>query len=158
MMGATTPATLFSDNDPRESATYIYKDQQIGVPRSEAVYRTNHGYDEYTLQHFLQNDTGTFDYSIQRYLLFPELFDTYDSNGITIGIEEAINITAIVADKDDEHVYDCNGGKDAWNILSVAFDTSELTMYTAWENGVGEEYMCAGCNTYLKINLGRFFA
>ena len=57
--------------DPRESAS------STGNPRSDAVYRTNHGYDPYTVEHYMWNNTGAYTNSLQRYELFPELFDEY---------------------------------------------------------------------------------
>jgi hypothetical protein len=151
-------SAVFADNDPREQ-DLVYNGQQIGAPRANAVYRTNHGYDPYTVEHFLWNGTNSYDFSITRYLLFPELLDSYAAQGSagSITAREAINITAIVADKDDEHLYDCDGGEDGWNILSATFDTHELAMYTAWESGYGDQYLSAACNTYLKIDMKKWF-
>mmetsp|Transcript_16337 Transcript_16337/g.27334 ORF Transcript_16337/g.27334 Transcript_16337/m.27334 type:complete len:509 (-) Transcript_16337:406-1932(-) len=150
-------SATFADNDPREQ-DLVYKGQQIGAPRPEAVYRTNHGYDPYTVEHFMWNGTANYDFSITRYMLFPELFDSYAAQGVgSISAREAVNITAIVADKADGHLYDCGGGEDGWNILSATFDTNELAMYTAWENGYGDDYLNAACNTYFKIDLSKWF-
>lgn len=147
---------VFSDNDPRETELY-YQGENIGAPRLEAVYRTNHGYDLYTVEHFLWNGTNSYNYSIQRYMLFPEILDDYATGDVLIGVQEAVNITAIVSDKDNDHVYDCLGGEDGWNILSVTFEPSALNMFAAWENGVEENYLCASCNTYLKFDMSKWF-
>jgi hypothetical protein len=42
MMGNTA---YFYDNDVGEQHQIIHDGRQIGSPRKEAVYRTNHGYD-----------------------------------------------------------------------------------------------------------------
>lgn len=150
-------SAVFADNDPREQ-DFVYNGQQIGAPRPNAVYRTNHGYDSYTIEHFLWNNSNAYDFSITRYLLFPDIFDEYAALGEgSISAREAVNITAIVADKADDHLYDCGGGEDGWNILSVTFDTHRLAMYTAWENGYKEQYLSAACNTYLKIDMTKWF-
>lgn len=148
---------VFGANDPREQYL-MYEGEQIGNPRENAVYRTNHGYDDYTVEHFMWNGTGSYKYSIARYQLFPELFDEYAEAGTEITVEEAINITAIVADKGDDHLYDCLPPHDeADNILSVTFDTENVVLYAAWENGSGDQYTPAACNTYLKFDVKIFF-
>mmetsp|Transcript_30109 Transcript_30109/g.50348 ORF Transcript_30109/g.50348 Transcript_30109/m.50348 type:complete len:507 (-) Transcript_30109:12-1532(-) len=149
---------VFHANDPREQ-DLVVDGQQIGAPRPEAVYRTNHGYDPYTVEHFLwENGSSNYNYSIQRYLLFPDLFDSYSLANTPISYQEAINITAIVADKGDQHLYDCLPPYDeGWNILSVTFDTANSVAYTAWENGVDDTYTCAACNSYLKIDMSKWF-
>ena len=154
MMGSQA---VFSDNDPREISGYeVNKYGNIGVPRPEAVYRTNHGYDPYTVEHYMWNNTGAFDYSIDRYLLFPEMFDEYSSRNTLISVKEAINITAIVGDKGADNLYDCQG-TDAANILSTTFDPSNLVMYVAWENSLNGTWTPAACNSYLQLNMKSFF-
>jgi hypothetical protein len=83
---------VFGANDEREK-NYIYHDQQIGAPREEAVYRTNHGYDPYTIQHYMWNETHAMEDSIDRYLAFPEAFDSYAASKTAIGYVEAVNVT-----------------------------------------------------------------
>ena len=70
-----------------------------------------------------------------------------------------INITALVGDKGDDHMYDCTPPHTSGsNILSVTFDVKNLAMYTAWENGHGQDaWTPAACNTYIKIDLTQWF-
>jgi hypothetical protein len=89
MMGNSA---VFGANDDREK-NYVYHDVQIGFPREEAVYRTNHGYDPYTIQHYMWNETGAMDDSIDRYLAFPEAFDSYAAAKKPITFTEAVNVT-----------------------------------------------------------------
>lgn len=152
---------VFTDNDPREME-YIVDGENIGMPRQDAVYRTNHGYDPYTIEHYQWNGTGAFKYSITRYELFPALFDEFQTEERAIMASDAINITAIVADKGDAHLYDCDGPyDDADNVLSVMYDTENVYAYTAWERYVGPDsadtWTPAACNTYLKLDLGKWF-
>lgn len=149
---------VFGANDPREQ-DLVVDGQQIGEPRTEAVYRTNHGYDPYTIEHYAWNNTGAYEYSIERYLMFPELFDSYANTSTPISVKEAVNITALVGDKGDDHMYDCTPPHTSGsNILSVTFDVKNLAMYTAWENGHGQDaWTPAACNTYIKIDLTQWF-
>jgi hypothetical protein len=85
-------SAVFSDNDPREQ--YLeFNGENIGAPRAEAVYRTNHGYDPYTVQHYMWNTTNAYKYSITRYMLFPQIFDDYTASNKLISFKEAVNIT-----------------------------------------------------------------
>lgn len=87
---------VFSANDPRELYLEVEGYGNIGAPRSESVYRTNHGYDQYTIEHYMWNNTNAYRYSIERYMLFPQLLDEYSSEGIQIDVAQAVNITAVV--------------------------------------------------------------
>ena len=154
----------FYDNDPREQdlvVNYNGIPTQIGVPRVDAVYRTNHGYDPYTVEHFMWNNTASFDDSIKRYLAVPEIFDSYERSNTKISHVQAINITAILGDKGKPYdLYSCSGlpFEDAWNILSVTYDPTNRKMYAAWESGAGSEtWMPAACSTYLEIDMRPWF-
>jgi hypothetical protein len=150
---------VFADNDPREKEGYVVNGENIGMPRKDAVYRTNHGYDPYSIEHFMWNGTNAFNYSITRYELFPTLFDSYGSHEIDAA--QAVNITAIVGDKGDEHLYDCNGPyDDADNVLSVTYDATNVQMYASWEGYSDKSdyvWTPAACNTYLQIDLKSLF-
>jgi len=155
MMGNSA---VFGANDPREQNLMAYG-QQIGQAREEAVFRTNHGYDSYTIQHYMWNDTSLYNNSILRYMVFPEMFDMYKSQQKAITYIEAVNITAVLGEKGDGHTYDCTPPlQGASNILSVTYDPAELIAYASWENGHGtDNWMPAACNTYLKIDLKSWF-
>jgi hypothetical protein len=147
---------IFSANDPREQ-TLIVGGKNIGSPRDEAVYRTNHGYDAYTIAHYNEGDSS-YQNSINRYLAFPEAFDSYQAAGTKITYAQAVNITAIIASK-GSNFYECvtpfDGGS---NILSVAYDPSNLLAYAAWESGAGDSWAPAACSTYLALDLSSWFA
>jgi hypothetical protein len=147
---------VFGANDPREQ-DLVVDGQQIGVPRTEAVYRTNHGYDPYTIQHYMWNNSGAYQNSIDRYMMFPEIFDDYTAAQTLISVPQAVNVTALLGDKGDKTMYDCSPPHDGSNILSVTFDLRNRAMYTAWENGHGDDWAPAACNTYIKIDLTPFF-
>eukprot|EP00595_Chromulina_sp_UTEXLB2642_P002039 CAMPEP_0196764074 /NCGR_PEP_ID=MMETSP1095-20130614/5326_1 /TAXON_ID=96789 ORGANISM="Chromulina nebulosa, Strain UTEXLB2642" /NCGR_SAMPLE_ID=MMETSP1095 /ASSEMBLY_ACC=CAM_ASM_000446 /LENGTH=395 /DNA_ID=CAMNT_0042118681 /DNA_START=377 /DNA_END=1564 /DNA_ORIENTATION=- len=140
---------IFYDNDERELA--------LGSPREEAVYRTNHGYDDYTIFHYMWNDTNAYQNSLKRYNAFPEAFDSYESSKQTITYVEAVNITAILGSK-GENLYQCSSPYTAGsNVLSVTFDPSNLIAYSAWENGLGNDlWTPAACNTYIKIDFNEW--
>ena len=142
---------VFAPMDEREA-------MNGGNPRSDAFYRTNHGFDPYTIAHYMWNDTGAYQDSMYRYELFPQLIDQYHSDNKVIGAVEAVNITAVVAGKGQDSVYSCAGPfVDGDNVLSVTYDPSSLTVYAAWESNSGN-WITAACNTYLQIDLSPFFA
>jgi len=148
---------IFEANDPREQ-NLVINGTQIGQARPDAVYRTNHGYDSYTLDHYIEPGYNN---SIQRYLLFPTMFDSYEAAGTQITYVEAVNITSILGSKssDISTFYQCvSPFVSGSNILSVAYDPSNLLAYAAWENHddtVG--WVPAACNTYLKIDMNDWF-
>jgi hypothetical protein len=132
--------------------------QNGGDPRSDAVYRTNHGFDPYTISHYQWNGTNAYQDSIYRYELFPQLLDQYAGANQAISAVEAVNITAIVAGKGQDTVYSCTGPFDEGdNVLSVTYDPAALTVYAAWESN-GGAWVTAACNTYLQVDLTSFFS
>jgi hypothetical protein len=146
---------MFSSLDGREVSNG-------GDPRKDAVYRTNHGFDSYTIEHYMWNNTGAYKNSMYRYALFPQLLDQFESKGTLIDKEQAVEIVAIVGDKGEgESTYQCAGPGtygDAQNIMSVAFQPNELIAYVAYENGDSDaNWSPAGCNTYIAIDLKEYF-
>ena len=83
---------VFYANDPREQDLVI-DGQQIGLAREEAIFRTNHGYDPYSIEHYMWNGTHAYKNSIFRYQLFAELFDGYQQSKTPITYKEAVSIT-----------------------------------------------------------------
>eukprot|EP01038_Epipyxis_sp_PR26KG_P005160 gene5160-7183_t len=149
---------VFSDNDPREAKSNIVNGTETAEPRKDAVYRTNHGYDHYTKAHYIEEDKY-YNSSIQRYLLFPEIFDDYTASATKITYLQAINITAIVSHKGLDKTFSCSlPYLNGTNILSVAYETSSLIAYAAWESGTGDDkWTPAGCSTYIKLDLNQWF-
>jgi hypothetical protein len=144
---------MFSSLDGREVSNG-------GDPRKDAVYRTNHGFDPYTIAHYMWNNTSAYQNSLYRYALFPQLLDQFENT--PIDKEQAVNIVAIVGDKGEgEATFQCQGPgtyQDAQNIMSVAFQPNELTVYVAFENGDSDtNWSPAGCNTYVAIDLKEYF-
>lgn len=85
-------SAVFHANDPREQ-NLIVDGEQIGQARPEAIFRTNHGYDSYTISHYMWNNTGAYKDSITRYMAFPEAFDGYQARKTPITYVEAVNVT-----------------------------------------------------------------
>jgi hypothetical protein len=157
--------SVFGADDPRE-AVYMYDvdgdgtQENIGRPRKEAIFRTNHGYDPYSIAHFQWNGTGAMRYSVERYMLFADMFDAYQAQGVRIGVPQAVNITAMVGDKGEDDMSRCRPPYDeAANVLSITYDPSALHMYIAWENGRRSDgsWSPAACNTYVKLDMTEFF-
>ena len=185
----------FRDNDPRcvadahmllygsvtqmcREASAVYTDPttnvttKIGAPLTEAVFRTNHGYDPVIRENYLWGQSPN-DNSIQRYalayirecdvmfsyFLISDAFSEYASEGVRVGLLQAVNVTSIVADKGSKHPYVCmvrqssivlgvdivQDNTDGSNVLSVVFHPLTQQMYVAWERDSGENWRPAWC-------------
>lgn len=144
----------FYDMDPREV------NNEDGDPRPNAVYRTNHGFDPFTISHYQWNGTGADADSRERYALFPQVFDGYDA--YTYGLEDAVFTAAVAAGKTDDSHWVCNSTNDyasANNVISTAFQPStgaednKGVIYAAWELGSGNEWIPAACGAYVKFDM-----
>lgn len=146
---------IFGSMDPREVAA------EGGNPRTDAVFRTNHGFDPYTIAHYGWNDTSAYKNSIWRYNLFAETFDFYEATEQKIGALQAVNVTALLGQKghDQEDAYKCDpeNYSAGSNVLSATFHPESRTAYVAWESGSGADWVPASCNTYVEIDLSKFF-
>ncbi|EGC31874.1 hypothetical protein DICPUDRAFT_156215 [Dictyostelium purpureum] len=93
---------FFYDNDPNEHFTYsdpkTGAQTQMGYPMKDAVYRTNHGYDE-TIRKYEWEPSIPNDDSWTRYMLLYTSFSYYENADISISDLEAINITSILGNK-----------------------------------------------------------
>ena len=58
-----------------------------------------------------------------------------------LGIDEALNMTAIVGNKGMEHPYQCLDNNDGTNVLSVTFKPASLTL-VMYSNIAGSITMC----------------
>jgi hypothetical protein len=146
---------VFGSMDPREV-------QNGGSPRSDAVFRTNHGYDDYSIEHYMWNNTGADKNSRFRYNLFPQVLDTYAGKQQKFSYQDAVYLVAVAADKGDQGnaAFQCAGPPydDAQNILSIAFQPRALTLYVAWESGHGDaEWTPAACNTFVQVDMKEWF-
>jgi hypothetical protein len=89
-------------------------------------------------------------------MTFYDVFNEYAASGTTIGIMQAINATAIAGHKSND-LYTCNPPYDSGsNVLSVTYDPSNLILYAAWEDGTGDAWIPAACNTYVGLDMKRF--
>ncbi|EFA81482.1 hypothetical protein PPL_05470 [Heterostelium album PN500] len=145
----------FPDNDPSE--VYYYKDTgvQMGYPIPQAVYRTNHGYD----QRIRQEQTfvpAPGDDTMVRYFLFHDNFEYFGQQN-AIGDLAAVNITSILGDKNNTDFYDCSEAYNGANVVSATFHSQTSTMYIAYEEGSGAQRKCACCGVYVKIDLAQWF-
>jgi hypothetical protein len=148
---------VFKDMDPRESDSAL----DNGDPRPDSVWRTNHGYDPYTQEHYMWNNSGAYTDSQFRYNLVPPMLDNYEATNTLIGPEQMVNLTAILGGKgiQDNEPFTCNLPFDghADNVLSIAFSPNDLSVYAAYESGTGDGWIPAACNTYLKFDMTEWF-
>eukprot|EP00051_Salpingoeca_urceolata_P032044 m.14029 g.14029 ORF g.14029 m.14029 type:complete len:505 (+) comp4721_c0_seq1:1601-3115(+) len=146
----------FTANDPREANMMYNNTIHLGAPTTEAVWRTNHGYDPLIRKHFEWSLTPSA-WSVERYFFIEKAIKEYAVVGKPIGLLETANITAIVGDK-GKHAYQCQNNTDGSNILSVAFAPTDLHVAVAWESGAKDSWRPACCSSYLKLDLSTYFA
>merc|ERR1711916_142691 len=115
---------------------------QLGYPMKDAVYRTNAPYGNVTMKGYLD----------------------YQEAGVKVGLDQALNITAIVAQKGKQEPsgdpYHCPpAGQPTPNgssVLSVTNQLNTLTSLIAWGNGPASSWRSACCNTYIVFDLSKW--
>lgn len=95
-------------------------------------------------------------WSVERYMFAYEAFTYYEVNNIDIDYIQAINITSILGDKGDT-AYQCQDSNAGENIISATFQPGEKQMWAAWENGSGDAWRPAACNTYVHFDMSQWF-
>jgi hypothetical protein len=148
----------FEANDPREAAAMYNTSAglvQAGFPLTEALWRTNHGYDPKIRQDFLWSQGPKTD-SQYRYDIIHDQIAAYASAGTPIGPLQAINVTSLPGDKGDDF-YHCGATHKGSNVLSVTFDPEVGAMFAAWEAFEGALWRPAACNTYVQIDMKAWF-
>jgi hypothetical protein len=151
----------FGSMDEREvGAVDPYTGEVYGFPLSNAVYRTNHGYDPVTQENYQWYGYHAYEDSKRRYNDMYKMFSAYEAEGVKVGVQEAVTITATVGEKGDgtdEAVCDPALYAKGLNILSVTYDPNALTLYTAFEDGEGADWVPAACNGYIKVDMTQWF-
>lgn len=84
-----------------------------------------------------------------------EAFSSYGNNKVAIGPLQALNVTAIAADKGSDP-YHCHGNKGS-NIMSIMFQPGKAKIWAAWEDGAGASWVPAPCAAYVEMDLSVFF-
>lgn len=72
-----------------------------GFPLSDAVYRTNHGYDPVTQDNYQWYGYHAYEDSKRRYNDIYKMFSQYEAEGTKIGPQEAVKVCATVGEKGD---------------------------------------------------------
>lgn len=151
----------FDSMDPREVDAVDPSTGEIyGAPLSDAVYRTNHGYDPVTQENYQWYGYHAYDDSKRRYMKIHDSFVAYHESNVKIGIQDAITVTSAIGIKGDGTDED-NCNPDLYlkgeNILSVTYDPSNRYLYAAFEDGSGENWIPAACMPYVAIDMSQWF-
>mmetsp|Transcript_19427 Transcript_19427/g.27920 ORF Transcript_19427/g.27920 Transcript_19427/m.27920 type:complete len:498 (+) Transcript_19427:40-1533(+) len=151
----------FEDMDPREDGAVDPSTGEVyGHTLSDAVYRTNHGYDPTTQENYQWYGYHAYQNSKDRYDVIYQSFKDYEDTGVLVGASEAVRITSAVGIKGDETNEDnCDPTlyHEGINVLSVTYDPARLTLYAAFEDGTGEGWVPAACNGYIEIDMSQWF-
>jgi len=153
----------FLDNDPREASATVFDEQKnknvrIGFPTTEALWRTNHGYDPMIREHYQWSKTGhAAQWSEERYMFAAAFFERHQKEGILINHDSAINITAILGDKGPT-AYHCQDSAVGSNIISVTFHPGAQEFWASWEDKSGSAWRPAACNNYVHFELSNWFS
>ena len=75
---------------------------------------------------------------------------------IQVGESQIVNITALVGQKGDNY-FECGDSHSGSNVLSVGYHPSAGVMFTAWEAFAGAQWRPAACNTYLRVDMNRWW-
>ena len=143
----------FESMDSREQDAIDPATGEIyGAPLTDAVYRTNHGYDPVTQDNYQWYGYHAYEDSKRRYMKI------HDS--VKISIKEAVTVTSAIGIKGDGTDEDnCNPDLylKAENILSVTYDPTNSYMYAAFEDGSGDDWIPAACMPYVAIDMSQWF-
>ena len=149
---------FFFDNDKRENGT-MFKDPrtnktyQAGFSMPEALFRTNHAYDP-TINKFRRDPLiAENDDSMIRYKILKDGFNWYKNEGIEMGEEQSLNLTAILGDKGSEYFMSCKKKADGVNVISVAFEPESLKMWAGFEYSSGKTFRSACCGVYVEMDM-----
>lgn len=127
-----------------------------GAPLEDAVFRTNHGFGSTTVAHYMWNDTDALENSDQRYHVLSDAIAGYALRGSLMDGLEAVNVTALLGQKGGD-LFHCTRPFNGSNVLSVAFKPLSSLAWAAWEDGKGDSWTPAACNTYIALNLSLWF-
>ena len=137
--------------DPTTKAKYV-----AGFSMPQVVFRTNHGYDP-TIRRHLVTPMPEFNSStMTRYLLLKDGFKWYEGTR-PMSEADAINMTAIPADKGSKNFKVCPDSNVGTNVLSVTFVPEDLKMWAAFEYGYGKDFRPACCGVYVEMDMKLWF-
>jgi len=157
---------FFEDNDAREAGASLPGPGRAikGAPLKGAVWRTNHGFDPRIVQHFMWNKTHAYNDSDTRYHLIHDALvaAAADATQPLLNASGAVGVTALVGQKGPSYSTCAAPFQGGSNVLSVAFDPTARTAYSAWEDGAGAgaqpgNWRPAACNAYLQFELRSWF-
>lgn len=135
------------------------KPVQIGHPMANAVWRSNHALHPTVMksQEPLWNDT------VARYFLLRDRI-VEARNRAPIGVDAAINITSLLGIKGRDYgscsranINTLKSSHTSAIVLSAVYDPSRLETFVAWEDGANGTWTPASCNTYVQVQLTKFF-
>lgn len=154
-------SAYFEPMDARENgAIDPYTGDVYGYTLTEALYRTNHGYDQVTQDTYQWYGYHAYEDSKRRYKTIYDSFVGYETNKQQIGAVEAVYVTSLIGIKGDgTDEANCDPAKysQGENIMSITFDPGSNVLYAAFEDKAGAEWIPAACNPYVKIDLSQWF-
>eukprot|EP00009_Paramoeba_aestuarina_P002976 CAMPEP_0201508122 /NCGR_PEP_ID=MMETSP0161_2-20130828/1571_1 /ASSEMBLY_ACC=CAM_ASM_000251 /TAXON_ID=180227 /ORGANISM="Neoparamoeba aestuarina, Strain SoJaBio B1-5/56/2" /LENGTH=457 /DNA_ID=CAMNT_0047902679 /DNA_START=184 /DNA_END=1560 /DNA_ORIENTATION=+ len=159
METAANYTAYFQDMDPREQSCMV-NNESVGFPLPDALWRTNHPYDPALMNDYLWWGTSAYSSSQQRYMIAHDTILSYEENDVVIDYIQAINLTANVADKGMNSPYKCEfpyASEHGSNILSVTHQPQAGLSWVAWDNGEGDSWSPACCNTYVKFDFNSWW-
>jgi len=154
-------SAYFFDMDDRENGAIDPETGEVyGFPLKDAVWRTNHGYDPVSQENYQWYTYHAYSNSKDRYNIIHDHIEEYETNKELIGATEAVRITSAVGMKGDgsnEEVCDPSLYAKGINVLSVTYDPVAKTIYAAFEDGSGDNWVPAACSPYVKIDMTPWF-
>lgn len=128
---------FFQDGDSRENGT-IFIDPKTnqkyvaGHSMKEAIFRTNHAYDPTIVKNLRTPRLSIHSDTMIRYQLLSKSFQQYEEQGVKMGPEESLNLTAVLGDKGSEKFLSCENNFRGSNVISVTYDPENLLMWAGF--------------------------
>ncbi len=73
------------------------------------------------------------------------MLNNYQSSQTKISSVEAINMTAIMGDKQHKNYFSCQDGPSGSNVISVTYYPKDLKMWAAFEYSYKDNFRSACC-------------
>ena len=152
---------FFRDHDKREDNTTFVdpktKSKYIaGHSMPNVVFRTNHGYDPTIRKNLVTPMPEEASSTMKRYFLLKDGFNWYSATR-PMNEADALNMTAIPANKGEIDMKVCQNSNIGTNVISVMFSPEDLKMWAAFEYSYGKDFRPACCGVYVEMDMKLWF-
>jgi hypothetical protein len=94
--------------------------------------------------------------TMKRYFLLKDGFNWYSATR-PMNEADALNMTAIPANKGEIDMKVCQNSNIGTNVISVMFSPEDLKMWAAFEYSYGKDFRPACCGVYVEMDMKLWF-